>query len=205
MNDKAIALFGTAPSTSVSALRALGAARNAGNELFMKFVKADGFMFGPEQIPVEDDEEWAVNPDSFEVGVIGWKDGQVVDEFMYPIDSGKRVDRSELEIIPASTVDGQNNGWSDQISVRLHQVAEGLDVVYKTSTHGGKTALTTLAGEIAEHNGDEDDPYRIPVVTLHTDHYKHKTRGKVYVPKIEVAHWVDMNGDQKKKRRNLAG
>jgi hypothetical protein len=206
MTDKNVALFGDSlPATPTSALRALGAARNQGTELFMKFVKADGFMFGPEQIPVEPDELWAVNPDSFEVGVIGWKDGQVVDEIMYPIASGKRVDRSELEVIPASANPDQTNGWQDQLSIRLHQIEEGVDVVYKTSTHGGKTAISELAEACADQ-AEKDEDYRVPVVTLHTDWYKHKTRGKVYVPQIKVEYWVDINGDQPaKKRRNLTG
>lgn len=205
MTDKNVALFGKSlPATDVSALRALGAARNSGSDLFMKFVKADGFMFGPEQIPVEDDELWAINPDSFEVGVIGWRDGQVVDEIMYSIGSGKRVDRSELEVIPASADPDQTNGWQDQLSIRLHQIEEGLDVVYKTSTHGGKTAISELA-EACANQADADEVYRVPVVTLHTDHYKHKTRGKVYVPKIKIEYWVNENGEQAKKRRNLTG
>ena len=203
--SKAMKLFeGNAPTTEVSALRALGAARNSGGDVFLKFAsRGDGWEYGSESIPVEDDELWAINPNTFEVGVIGWQDGAVVGEEMYPISSGQRVDRAELATIPASADPNQNNGWQDQITVRLRALEDGTEVMFKTTTHGGLSAITDLAGACADQ-GDTNAEYGVPVVRLKRDSYKHKKHGRMFTPKIEIDHWVDMNGQAAKKRRNLS-
>ena len=39
-----------------------------------------------------------------------------------------------------------------------------------------------------------DDPALIPVVLLESDHYIHKTYGKIFSPVFKIAKWVAMDG-----------
>lgn len=208
MTDKAMALFGgdNLPATDrqAGALRALGAARrNAGDKAFMKFAKGDGWVFGAEKIEVDENELWAVNPNTFMIGVIGWEDGEVVDEEMYPITAGKRVNHDELEPIKK----GEGNGWSDQISVELKHMGDGTEVIFKTSSNGGLKAMSLLAdgcGDRMEANPDTP----VPVCRLTSTSYRHKKYGKIHEPVFEIDHWVDMEGHAEgasSPRRNLAG
>lgn len=201
MTDKNVALFGTAdvnPEQQAGALRALGRARQqTGDKAFMKFDgKTGDWSFGPEGIEIEPTELWAINPNTFMIGVIGWQDGEVVGEEMYPITAGKRVDHTQLEEIPPAA-DGQGgNGWKDQLTVELKHVKDGTETVFKTSSGGGRKGMAILAEECGKRlDTNPDTP--VPLVHLKESHYKHKikARGTIYEPVFEIVNWADMNGN----------
>jgi hypothetical protein len=207
---KAVALFGeNLPVEKFGgALKALaGAARQrTGDHLFLKLAKSGEWLFGPEEIEVESDERWAINPASFKIGVIGWENGNVVEEIMFAFTSDERVDMSTLKRID-SNKDG--DGWKEQISVEMRHMEEDISVLYGTTSLGGRNAMADLAAAIGDRmETDPDTP--VAVVELHVDSYKHKKYGKIFTPEIRVVDWVDMNGDKPKakakgKKRNLTG
>lgn len=189
---KEVALFGgQSPAAAVGSLRKLANARMQGDALFLKLTKQGEWLYGPEEIEVEADDEWAINPNSFKVGVIGWRNGSVVGEHMFPIYSGQTVDMAELEEI-APVKDG--DGWKDQTSLELRAIGENLQLLWATSSLGGRNAIAALADAIATQ-AETDEEHAVPVVTLASDFYKHKTYGKIFTPELKIVRWVDMDGN----------
>ena len=179
-------------------LRKTATKQSSGGEIFMKFTKGGEFLMGAESNEVGPDERWAVNPSSFMSGVIGWEDGSVAGEEMYSVMSGKQVDWDALPTIPP----GEGNGWSEQMSVQLKSLDEDIEVLFKTSSNGGRSALAELAGEIGKqlHTNPEAP---VAVVSLTNDPYKHKRYGKINKPKFVIEGWLDANGEPVKAQRKL--
>ncbi len=201
--SKSLALFADtlpADSTAVTgSLRALAAARTqVGGKPYMKMGKEDGvFRWGVDQIVVDDDELWAVNPSTFMLGVIGWRNGQVVGESMFPITSGQRVDYDALE--PIAERPGTGDGWKEQLTVEMRSMKDGTEVIFKTSALGGKNALSKLAEAIATQM--EENPARpVPVCQLSHETYKHKQYGNTRNPIFTPMDWVDMQGKKPRKK-----
>jgi len=185
------------PSQAVDALRklAMAAQQGSGGKAFMKLDKGSGkFIWGADSVEVDESELWAVNPASFMIGKIGWKDGQVVGEHMFPITSGQTIDESELTPIE-SAKDG--DGWRDQLTFELKHIADEVEVVFKTTSYGGKNAIAALAGEIGEHTA-QNPALPIAVVKLKSDWYKHKKYGRIYNPTFEVVDWLGPDGTKPK-------
>jgi hypothetical protein len=205
--EQELALFGgNAPSAQTAgALKQLGnAARSKGDKLFLKLAKSGEWLFGPEEIPVEETERWAINPDSFMVGVIGWRDGAVVGEHMFALTSGETVNYEELETIPAG---GDGDGWKEQISMDLRHTEEDVQLQYGTTSIGGRNMMAGIATAIGAQM-EEHPEAPVPVVELHVSSYKHKKYGKIYTPDVRIVDWVDYTGKKPApvaKKRNLTG
>lgn len=185
------------PAAAVTgALRKLAMTRTqAGGKAFMKFTKQGEFVYGSENVEADPSDEWAVNPVSFCIGVIGWRGGNVVGEHMFPITSPERVDYDSLEPINTGK-DG--DGWSEQYTFDLKHMKDGTEVVFKTTSKGGKNAVGDLAAAISEHvDATPESP--VAVIHLKSDHYKHKSYGKVYTPIFEIEGWADENGARPKQ------
>jgi hypothetical protein len=41
---------------------------------------------------------------------------------------------------------------------------------------------------------EKDQTKPVPVVALKKDHYQHSSYGRIYVPVLDVQHWVGMDG-----------
>jgi hypothetical protein len=48
-----------------------------------------------------------------------------------------------------------------------------------------------IAGQV-----DTDQAKPVPVVELDTEHYQHKSYGRIYTPIFKVLEWVSINGDE---------
>jgi hypothetical protein len=72
---------------------------------------------------------------------------------------------------------------------------KGTQVMWKVSSVGGLNAAKGILDEILARL-DEDTAFVCPIITLDSDHYKHPTYGKTYVPKIEVVGWMDLEGNE---------
>lgn len=202
MTKKAVTLFEThVPAENLTkSLRALAAAgANTDGKAFMKLDKNSGtFMYGPENIEVEDGERWALNQNSFKVGLIGWRGGQCVGEHMYPITSNERVNVDDMEHIPPTT-DG-SDGWKDQLTFEMKSLDDGTEVLFKTSSKGGMKAAALLAGQITPRM-ESDPDYAVAELELLVDSYKHKKFGRTYFPVFEVKGWLDQNGNKPGKTK----
>lgn len=187
-NPTAVAIPGNLGAT----LRTAGAqAAQAGGMPFLKLRKQDGkLVYGVEETELKADEEWAVNFTSFKIGMIGWKGGQVVGEEMYPISHPEKVDLDSLEPIETGK---DSDGWKDQITVEFKRLSDSTEVLFKTTSYGGKQMLGNLMGAIGGQLEENPDA-PIAVVRLGSDSYKHPTYGLTFNPTFEIVSWLDASG-----------
>jgi hypothetical protein len=71
----------------------------------------------------------------------------------------------------------------------------GMEARFTTTSVGGKRAVQSLAVAIAGQV-DTDQAKPVPVVELDTEHYQHKSYGRIYTPIFKVLEWVSINGDE---------
>lgn len=156
-----------------------------GDFQFMKMLKDGIWQYGADEIEVEEGSKWAVNPHSFMEGFIAWDENEVAGEEMAPMVGGHPVRLSDLP-----RVDGR--GWQKQVAFQLVCTSgedEGTQVVFKSSSKGGRKAVTKLINDIIEQIG-KDPKNIVPVVRLEQDSYKHKTYGKIYTPVFSIVEWT---------------
>lgn len=182
------------PANLGSALRTMAAsAAQQGGMPFLKLRKQDGkFVYGAEDTEIGADDQWAVNFNSFKIGKIGWKGGQVVGEMMFPIAHPETIKEEDLEPIVSNN---PSDGWKDQITVELTRLSDNTEVLFKTTSYGGKQMLGNLMGVIGAQL-EENPAAPIVVVRLYSDSYKHPTYGLTFNPLFEVLRWLDANGQE---------
>lgn len=156
-----------------------------GREL-LKLTKQGEWIYGMDGVEAEG--LIAVNPESFQIGFISWgKKSNVLGERMTPVTNP--ISRDEL---PDTGFD-----WDEQLQMELQIVSgpdEGVELIYKTTAHGGKEAVRNIARAIA--GAIVDNPaYCVPVVKLETTNYKHKQYGKIYKPVFSIVNWASLSGD----------
>ena len=169
-------------------------AREAGGEPIMRMGRDGKWIYGQENIEVEEGSRWAVNPLSLMHGFICWK--------VIPQGSKEKPEllgeemRTMYEAKPAKdSLPDYGHPWDDCISLNLLCVGgedDGTQALYKTSSTGGMRACKELIASImAQLDKDPDHP--VPIVELKADHYDHKTYGKTYFPVIEIVEWAAMD------------
>lgn len=166
----------------------------AGGDPFLRLVKDGIWVYGQENIEVEEGSEWAVNPMSLMHGFVSWTDhpgkqaNEVVGEVMVPMTSP----------LPLQT-DLRDTGWewTQQLSIQLRCTSgedKGEQTLYKTTSVGGLAAVKGLLTAIMKQL-DVNPSRPVPVITLDVDSYSHKKWGKTFVPVFNVVGWVPMDGD----------
>ena len=179
------------PNTLGASLRTSAAqVVQQGGRPFLKMRKDGGWEYGPNSVPVTAADEWAINFATFKAGLIGWKGGNVVGEHMFPIGHPEKIDPESLEPINTGK---KSDGWKEQVSVEMKNVRDGTEVLYKTTSYGGKQ----LAGKLMEVIGNqlaEKPDFPIVVVRLGSADYKHPEYGQTWNPTFEVLRWLDQNG-----------
>ena len=173
-------------------------AREAAPSLsFLRMDKAGNWSFGIEADPVEDEQEFFINPTGFRHGWVCWGDAEKLGEALVPV----------TEALPETgPVPGGGRGWEFQLACHFKDVQSGQELVYASSSVGGKRAIAGVAAEIGARcaAGEEKN---VPVVTLGSSDYKHKKYGKIYNPIFDVRRWVaiDTVGDKPAKPAKLPG
>lgn len=181
---------------------------------FLK-LHTDGFWcYGAAEDRIAEDSIFAVNPMSLQVGYCAWRDSQKIEEHMAPIGA----DVVQVEDLPQDLGEhttgqraGQKVSYDPQMAVAVQGVEgedAGLKLVYNTTSHGGRSAVTMLMEEVCER-AEQDPEFFIPLVRLDIDSYYNKSYKKtVYTPVIEVVGWGSVNGqkapDTAPKRRQRA-
>ena len=160
-------------------------------KVILKMDKTGHWVYGADQVEVDEGGLWAVNPFSFVHGYIAWGDGVVLGEKIVPI----------TQPLPELTGDapaGSQRGWELQIGMGVKCVSgedKGVDASVSFSSVGGKKAMHTLAMKVA-NQVDADQTKPVAIVKLASEHYQHKTYGRVYTPVFEVVDWVSMDGPE---------
>lgn len=175
-------------STSLSTVAVMGSGMSG-----IPFLRMDrhsgAFIYGQESIEVEEASLWAVNPHSVQVGLICWGDTRnVLGEVMVP--AGQPAPQAADQIDHGFKWDGQL-----QIDMTcMDGEDEGVTVRFKTTSMGGKRAISTLAGVIGQR-ASAGNPAVVPVVELKHESYDHKSYGKINNPIFDIEKWITMDGD----------
>jgi hypothetical protein len=172
-----------------TALRSLEADVGPGaGAVILKMDRTGHWVYGADQTEAEKDSTWAINPFSFVHGYIAWGDGDVLGERMVPVSEPL----PELDAAPA----GARAGWQLQVGMSLKCMAgedEGMEARYTVTSVGGKRAVQTLAAAIAAQV-DKDQSKPVAVVKLKSEHYQHKSYGRIFTPVFELVEWIGLDG-----------
>lgn len=186
-----ITSFGGANLPSVQslsgALRSIQSDNGATGAVILKMDKTGHWVFGADQTEVEDDSLWAVNPFSFVHGYIAWGKGEVLAEKLVPVSEPL----PQLDPAPAAA----ERGWEMQVGMMLvctNGEDKDMQARFTATSVGGKRAVQTLAVAIADQV-EKDEKKPVPLVRLNSEHYQHKTYGRIYTPIFEITDFVSMD------------
>jgi hypothetical protein len=159
----------------------------SGDFTYLKMTKVGEWVYGADETEVGDNSAFVIDPASYAQGYVAWDDGELVDEKM-AVAGATPVTLADLPELPAGVK------WGAQVAFALKGIEgadEGMQLMYKVSSRGGKEAVSTLLAAIIKraHAGESK---LCPVVTLETSNYKHKKYGKIYTPTLLVDEWVDL-------------
>jgi hypothetical protein len=151
-------------------------------------IDMEGWNYGIDQTPIEEDSQWAINSMSIKHGWIKFPAGN----------AGNRqptVERVVSIFEPKGPPPTDDAGWGDYVEVELVQVTDGEDfakqVLYTVSSVGGHAAVKPIIDMIASRLSEEN-PAIFPVVELEFDSYFNKKwKRDVATPIINVVEWVD--------------
>lgn len=168
--------------------------RNTGATGFLKFSKGD-WSFGKSDEAIDPDGAWIIHPQSLMHGWICWRDGKLFKETLVPFTQTLPAETSMPEAPEPSPDSDDQPGYQLQMSMQVVAVEgkqAGTQLTFKTATVGGRSAMDALVDEVLARMDDveatgEGGVY--PVVQFSVDSYKHKTRGKIFVPLISVVGW----------------
>jgi hypothetical protein len=159
----------------------------SGDGQFMKFTKFGQWLFGPDEIEVEEESRWAINPEGFTHGWIAWGDkahgteGEMLGEVM--------CSASTAHPDQPDAVDGS---WTEQrgiVMVCTDGEDKGTQVLFKANSRGGLKAYNAIVRAVVKRILANETEI-VPLVTLDADSYVHKTYGKIFTPEVNVASWV---------------
>lgn len=154
----------------------------------LRLIKSGEFVFGPENLAVEEGSEWAVNLHTLQHGYACWVDSELLGEQLVPFNL-PAPDRNALP--------DYGGEWKQEASVELKCLNgedEGVTVLYKSTALGFRSAIKKLIVEIMQQvQTDPAHPY--PVIDLGVDSYQHKKHGLTFTPVLSVLRWIDAQGN----------
>jgi hypothetical protein len=170
---------------------------------YLRLLKDGDWVFGQEDNAVAKGTEAVINPLSIKHGYSCWTNRQPREGKNEPLGEimvGLNQPLPAIHELPqhSDPTNGRAAPWKDQLSMDVKFVGgkhKGTQVMWKVGSVGGLNAAKGILDAIMAKL-DEDTPFVCPIVTLDSDHYKHATYGKTYVPKIEVVGWMDLEGSE---------
>lgn len=162
-----------------------------GGTPFLKLRKADGlWVYGQEQIEVEEGSTWMMGAQTFMKGWVDWFGGKPAGERMAYIGQ-PAVLVSELGISKGK------KGWEEQVGCHLICMSgedTGTEIIWKTNNHGGVQAWNQMF-ETIKARASAKKPYN-PIVLLEESNYVHSEYGLIYKPVFNIQDWVTNEGGQ---------
>ena len=151
--------------------------------MYLRLLKTGLFVFRPDNLEVQEDSHWAVDPASFTSGYVCWesddkkpahKHGEMMRSATAP-----PIAQDELPEVP----EGQT--WKSQLGVKLLCLDgedKGVTVLYTVTSVGGTRAVNGLIGEVLAKVDSGETDKLVAVVTLSSDSYKHSRHGQIFNP-----------------------
>ncbi len=158
---------------------------------YLRLHKGGFFVYGADDIEVEEDSQWAVNPNSFALGYIAWPTeatGKPLGEEMRSITD---------DPIVMSTLPQVNGEWTQQVAMQLMCVSGedvGTQAVFKSSSKGGINGFNDFLNQVLiQLKSNVGTDKVVPVIELTVTSYKHPKYGKIYTPVFAIKSWTTMD------------
>lgn len=162
--------------------------RGTGGDPFLRLLKDGTWVYGAENIEVEAESLWAVNPNSLQHGWSCWSKGE-------DNQAGELLGEAMVSMFSTkpNIADLPQHGfpWSDTIAFSLRCVSgedEGVQVLYKVNSKGGLNASRVLLQALIKQV-DTDPANLVPILELQKSYYNHKTWGRTYIPIFRIDDW----------------
>jgi len=162
-----------------------------GDGAYMSFKKGD-WMYGSEEQEVDLAGRWAINPEGFMHGWIGWGD-KAHDTASEKL--GEELTPATVPLSPEASLPAIQGEWSKQMAMQmlcLDGADEGVKVQFSSSSAGGMKFYATLVRAVVSKL-NANDAKCCPVVLLGSDTYKHKEYGKIYNPTATIVDYVSVD------------
>ena len=165
-----------------------------GGDTLLRIDQNDGlFVFGPDNVIVEEGSLWAVDSFEFRTGFVCWADPKLngrknekLGEKMGPAD-----DPIDMPNLPDAWAE-KGGKWVEQVAFDLFCVSgedEGQKVTFSNSSGGAIKAYGDLYVAVLDR---PDLDHCFPIVELVVGSYMNKTYNKrIYEPNFEVRDWCD--------------
>ncbi len=184
-----LAVTGFDPTSMAVALKQAAKAA-APMTSFLGMDKGGTWTFGMDGNAVGEDDEFLIHPGGFVHGWVAWADTELagvsaakLGEVMVGV--AKPMPDEPEEVPPKC------RAWQTQMGLSLVAADGGDQMVYSTTSVGGKRAVASVASLVADKL-IAGDPKCVPVVTLGCESYKHAKYGKINNPIFTVVRWVAM-------------
>lgn len=165
---------------------------STGSGDFMKMNRSGEFVYGREDIEVEEGSIWAVNPAGFQHGHVAWGDKTHGTEGKH---LGEHMGPAHEPIYPESDLGAVEGEWHQAIGIQL-ACTDGEDVgqqcLFKSNSVGGRKGYGALLEEVVEKI-KEGTGEVVPLVRLNSTHYKHDKYGKIFTPDFIIVGWTTMD------------
>ena len=158
-----------------------------GGKPFLRLTRAGDYIYGPQNIDVQDGSQWAVNLAALEHGWVCWGDGELLGQIMVDV----RLPQ------PARPLPLEGYAFEAQFGMGLACITgedKGLEVIYKNNSLGYKKAFDQLLADVRARYL-LDQAFYWPVLELLTSSYPHKKYGQIFEPVFKIVGWADAQGN----------
>ena len=159
----------------------------------LRLLKSGEFVFGQDNIEVQQGSHWLVNTVTLAHGWSCWVDAGNKNELRGDVMTSMLRDKPPQ---PAP-IDG--TPFKEQRSFELKCLDgedAGTSVLYKNTSDGGMKAVDALLLAIQQQASIKGNVYLFPIITLQQTSYQHPKWGLTYKPVFQIQGWADMNGNR---------
>lgn len=157
---------------------------------YVKMGKDGTWTHGTDELEIEPESTWAVNPSSFETGYSAFDaNGARVGEEM------RGMNEPPLHVNDLPPVGAP---WLPQIGFQVCCLSgedNGLQGMINQRSRGGMSESTKLLSQIIDRV-QKGDPNVVAVVHLRNSSYKHSKYGKIFTPVYEIVEWLPLDASE---------
>jgi len=154
---------------------------------YMRLTKGGEFIYGMEDVEVQEGSHWAVNCASLEHGWVCWGGGSLLGQIMASVQTD----------VPHRPPPIEGYDFKPQWGMELACISgddKGQEVIYRNNSNGYKKGFDKLLADIRSRY-PIDQQYYWPIVELVSTHWQSKQYGRIYEPVFKVVAWADAQGN----------
>ena len=170
---------------------------SGGGKPILRMLKTGIWVFGVGDDRVQEGSSWAINPQQMQHGWVCWdadpnrqKNG-TLGERLVPV----------TKPMPEMPEPIRGNEWQAQRVFELKCLDgedEGVEVMYKAQSDGGKQAAGNLYAAFSKQLewlriNKESPAYIVPIIKLKSTYYTHQMYGQIFKPALDLVTWATMD------------